>query len=89
MAATNPGQHRSQLRHLELHAWAVRDLVREGQVQLEWVSTEENPSDLLTKAIGRRRPKGGQRQTTPPDVSEGDLHSGRCIVCNQNRARSF
>ena len=24
--ATNPGQHRSQLRHLELHAWAVRDL---------------------------------------------------------------
>ena len=51
MAATNPGQHRSQLRHLELHAWAVRDLVREGQVQLEWVSTEENPSDLLTKAI--------------------------------------
>ena len=40
-----------QLRHLELHAWAVRDLVREGQVQLEWVSTEENPSDLLTKAI--------------------------------------
>ena len=51
MAATNPGQHRSQLRHLELHAWAVRDLVREGQVRLEWVSTEENPSDLLTKAI--------------------------------------
>ena len=51
MASNNPGQHRSQLRHLELHAWAVRDLVREGQVQLQWVSTEENPSDLLTKAI--------------------------------------
>ena len=51
MAATNPGQHRSQLRHLELHAFAVRDLVREGQIQLQWVSTEENPSDLLTKAI--------------------------------------
>ena len=51
MAAKNPGQHRSQLRHLELHAWALRDLVREGQVRLEWVSTEENPSDLLTKAI--------------------------------------
>ena len=26
MAAKNPGQHRSQLRHLELHAFAVRDL---------------------------------------------------------------
>ena len=39
------------MRHLELHAFAVRDLVREGQIQLQWVSTEENPSDLLTKAI--------------------------------------
>ena len=29
MAAKNPGQHRSALRHLELHAFAVRDLVRE------------------------------------------------------------
>ena len=29
----------------------ARDLVREGQIQLQWVSTEENPSDLLTKAI--------------------------------------
>ena len=51
MAANNPGQRRSQLRHLELHAWAVRDLVREGQVRLLWCSTEENPADLLTKAI--------------------------------------
>ena len=42
---------RSQLRHLELHAWAVRDLVREGHVRLLWVSTEDNASDLLTKAI--------------------------------------
>ena len=33
------------------HAFAVRDLVREGHIQLQWVSTEENPSDLLTKAI--------------------------------------
>ena len=41
----------SQLRHLELHAWAVRDLVREGHVRLLWVPTDDNPSDLLTKAI--------------------------------------
>ena len=51
MAANNPGQHRSQLRHLELHAWAVRDLVREGHVRLLWVPTDDNASDLLTKAI--------------------------------------
>ena len=51
MAAKNPGQHRSALRHLELHAFAVRDLVREMEVELVWVDTESNPSDLLTKAI--------------------------------------
>ena len=51
MAAKNPGQHRSALRHLELHAFAVRDLVREKQVELLWCSTDENPADLLTKAI--------------------------------------
>ena len=51
MVAKNPGQHRSQLRHLELHALAVRDLVREQQVDLMWCPTDENPSDLLTKAI--------------------------------------
>ena len=43
--------HRSALRHLELHAFAVRDLVREMEVELVWVDTESNPSDLLTKAI--------------------------------------
>ena len=35
---------------LELHAFAVR-LVREKQVELLWCSTDENPADLLTKAI--------------------------------------
>ena len=43
MAAKNPGQHRSALRHLELHAFAVRDLVREMEVELIWVDTESNP----------------------------------------------
>ena len=38
-------------RHLELHALAVRDLVREKQVELLRCSTDENPADLLTKAI--------------------------------------
>ena len=29
----------------------MRDLVREMEVELVWVDTESNPSDLLTKAI--------------------------------------
>ena len=51
MAAKNPGQHRSALRHLELHAFAIRDLIREEQVRLQWVDTKSNPADLLTKAV--------------------------------------
>ena len=54
MAAKNPGQHRSALRHLELHAFAVRDLVREQQVELLWCGTDENPADLLTKAVASK-----------------------------------
>ena len=50
-AARHPGKHRSALRHLELHAFAVRDLIREEQVRLQWVDTKSNPADLLTKAV--------------------------------------
>ena len=35
-------------------AFAVRDLVREQQVELLWCSTEENPADLLTKAVASK-----------------------------------
>ena len=52
-AAKCPGKHRSQLRHLELHAFAIRSLVREEQVRLAWVDTKSNPSDLLTKAVDK------------------------------------
>jgi hypothetical protein len=51
MTANCPGAHRSQLRHLELHAFAIRDLVKEGEVKLCWIPTDENPSDILTKAL--------------------------------------
>ena len=44
-------KHRSALRHLELHAFAIRDLIREEQVRLQWVDTKSNPADLLTKAV--------------------------------------
>ena len=36
---------------LELHAFAIRDLIREEQVRLQWVDTKSNPADLLTKAV--------------------------------------
>ena len=36
---------------VELHAFAIRDLIREEQVRLQWVDTKSNPADLLTKAV--------------------------------------
>ena len=44
-------QGAEKLRHLELHAFAIRDLIREEQVRLQWVDTKSNPADLLTKAV--------------------------------------
>ena len=39
---------------LELHAFAIRDLIREEQVRLQWVDTKSNPADLLTKAVASK-----------------------------------
>ena len=50
-SSRHPGKHRSALRHLELHAFAIRDLIREEHVRLQWVDTKSNPADLLTKAV--------------------------------------
>lgn len=36
---------------MELHAFAIRDLIREEHVRLQWVDTKSNPADLLTKAV--------------------------------------
>jgi hypothetical protein len=55
MVAENPGAHRSQLRHLELHAFAIRDLVREGQCVLKWVDTASQIADVLTKSVGKTK----------------------------------
>ena len=32
----------------------LRDLVREQQVELLWCGTDENPADLLTKAVASK-----------------------------------
>jgi len=44
-----------RVRHLQLdHLW-IRDLTRDGKVQLHWIGTNDNPADLLTKVIGPQK----------------------------------
>ena len=40
-AARHPGKHRSALRHLELHAFAIRDLIREERASAAAVGGHE------------------------------------------------
>ena len=48
----NPVFHdRSQ--HIEIKYHFIRDYVQRGVVQLQYVSTDEQVADILTKALGR------------------------------------
>ena len=51
LVATTPGKHRSSLRHLELHAFAIRDLIAEGEVTVCWCPGDDCIADLFTKSV--------------------------------------
>ena len=45
--------HRSK--HIDTHFHYIRDLVEDGSVEVEHITTEEQLADLLTKGLGRAR----------------------------------
>lgn len=51
-AAANPGQH-DKRKHMGMKAHYVTDEVKRGRVAFEYVPTEENAADLLTKPLDR------------------------------------
>ena len=51
LAATTPGKHRSSLRHLELHAFQVKDFVDAGEINVVWCPGDDCIADVYTKAV--------------------------------------
>ena len=49
--ATTPGKHRSSLRHLELHAFQVKDFVDNGEINVVWCPGDDCIADVYTKAV--------------------------------------
>ncbi|CAL1375374.1 unnamed protein product [Linum trigynum] len=52
--ATNPVLH-DRTKHIEVHVHYVRQLVAEGTVELTYITSEDQTSDLLTKAVSTSR----------------------------------
>ncbi|CAM6101727.1 unnamed protein product [Calypogeia fissa] len=48
----NPVFH-ARSKHIELYHHFIRERVLEGKIKVEYLSTEDQPADLLTKALGR------------------------------------
>lgn len=47
---TDPRKHK-RMKHIEIQHFFVRDLVDSGQIQLEYLSTEEQVADIMTKGL--------------------------------------
>jgi len=41
-----------QTKHIELHCHYIRQLVEDGSIQLLYVPTSEQPTDIFTKPLG-------------------------------------
>ena len=50
IAMTNNPIFHARTKHIELRHHFIRDLVSEGEIQLEFISTNDQPADVLTKA---------------------------------------
>jgi hypothetical protein len=48
----NPVFH-DRSKHIEIYYHFIRDYVQRGAVELQYISTEEQVADILTKALGR------------------------------------
>jgi hypothetical protein len=48
----NPVFH-DKSKHIEIHYHFIRDYVQRGEVELQYISTDEHVADILNKALGK------------------------------------
>jgi len=48
-------EHHCRTKHIDVRFRFLRDVVKNGSLQLEYVTTEDNMADALTKALFRQR----------------------------------
>ena len=47
--------HHDRSKHIDTKYYYTRECVEEGRLDVEHVSTDEQPTDILTKGLGRVR----------------------------------
>ncbi|CAL1410164.1 unnamed protein product [Linum trigynum] len=50
----NPVFH-ARSKHIELHHHFIQDLVNEGLIVMEFINTDDQPADIMTKAVTREK----------------------------------
>jgi hypothetical protein len=66
--AKNP-EHHGRMKHLDLAFYWLRDVVEKGFIKPVYVSTSDNPADLLTKALQPVKLNGFRADCGLEDVS--------------------
>lgn len=67
--AQNPVFH-ARTKHVEVEYDFIRDLIKSGKISLEYVATQDNPVDILTRALGRELHEKHVRRLGLGDSSE-------------------
>ena len=64
---------KNRLKHVELRYHFIRDAIKKHHVQFQWISSKEQPADLLTKPLGRvkfNKFRNSLLVLVPPSVSQ-------------------
>jgi hypothetical protein len=52
--AKNPIYH-ARTKHIEIHHHFIRERVLEGEISLDYIPTDQQPADILTKSLGKHK----------------------------------
>ena len=49
--STQPEQYRSRIKHISAKDMYIKEVISNGQIELEWVTSGDNVADILTKPL--------------------------------------